>query len=516
MIKVFSAFAGYGTDNFALKRLGIEHECMGFSEIDKYAVECFHNNHGVYAGPRELHAEYGDWQKIHNYGDIKSIDPNTLPDFDLFTGGFPCQAFSVAGKGQGELDPRGTLFYEIIRICEVKKPRWIFLENVKGLLSKKHKATFDKILSELERIGYIVKWKVLNTKEHGIPQNRERVFFCCFKYKVDADKFEFPDKEELKLFIKDILEPEPVDAKYYLKPKQIDKLLEAISKKKMNSRRMQKEVSSTLLSRDYKDPKVVEIGTLNGDVANTVRSSGRSSFDIKHTHDIRAVQWDQSGKGYNSQQDRAYDTEGVMACLPNANPTNKVNIFALRSYPRTGTKEVDGERFQNPEFNEDGTSNSLTGVQKDNLVHVVQRVGDRDNPSISIKEDISNTISANAMSDRGQILIVDPYNESIPKDQEVATTLRTNSGNGNTQIAKCITEAQGRQGSSKEFLGQVEKLYNNLGIFRRLTPKECFRLQGFLNDEISLEGLSDTQKYKLAGNGQSVNVVTKIFERMLK
>ena len=206
-MKILELFSGYGTASFALKQLGINYEIVGYSDIDKYANQCFQQNHGG----KEL-------------GDVTKINPEELQDFDLLTGGFPCQTFSVAGKGMGELDTRGTLFNEIIRIAEVKKPRYMMLENVKGLMSKKHRATFDKIISELRRIGYWVKWRVLNTKEHGIPQNRERVFFICFRNWGDYKEFEFPDKEELKIFLKDVLEKQ-VDEKYYLKNHTIKRLL---------------------------------------------------------------------------------------------------------------------------------------------------------------------------------------------------------------------------------------------------------------------------------------------------
>lgn len=234
-MKILELFSGYGTASFALKRLGIKHELIGYSDIDKYANQCFQQNHGG----KEL-------------GDVKLINPNDLPDFDLLTGGFPCQAFSTAGKMNGELDPRGSLFYEIIRIAEVKKPKYMLLENVKGLTCKKFKDTFNKILSELDRIGYNVYWKVLNSKDYGIPQSRARVWFVCFRkdlnikyiddnsqqeiktektenpseYKDDgrldyhreqktADTFKFPEPVELKIFIKDILEQQ-VDSKYFI------------------------------------------------------------------------------------------------------------------------------------------------------------------------------------------------------------------------------------------------------------------------------------------------------------
>ena len=204
MIKLFEMFAGVGGASFALKRHNIPFKCVGYSEIDKYAIQCYNQNH----------------PNIRNFGDCTKINPQDIPDFDLLTAGFPCQAFSTAGKGLGELDTRGTLFNEIIRIAEVKKPRYMLLENVKGLTTKKHKATFDKILSELERIGYNVTWKVLNSKDYGIPQNRERVWFVCFRDIEDYNKFKWPEAFELKIFIKDILEPN-TDIKYNLSEKCI-------------------------------------------------------------------------------------------------------------------------------------------------------------------------------------------------------------------------------------------------------------------------------------------------------
>jgi DNA (cytosine-5)-methyltransferase 1 len=253
--------------------------------------------------------------------------------------------------------------------------------------------------------------------------------FECVGFRKDIDKgtFQFPEKEELKIFIKDILENEPVDNKFYLKEHQVNKLLEALAKKNNNfqSRRFQKNIASTLAARDYKDPKIV---------------------------DIQSIQWDSTGKGHHSQPDRAYSVNGVAPCLQAQGTSEKAKIFALRSYPMTGSKEQDGERFQNPEFREDGCSNTLTAVEKDNLL----------------------------------------------------------------SISPTLTTAIGRQGSSTEFMSSCESVLKSTGIFRRLTPKECFRLQGFLNDEINLEGLSDTQCYKLVGNGQSVNVVKLIFSCMFK
>lgn len=189
MMRVFDMFAGYGGAEFALKKAGIKHECVGFSEIKKHAIKCFTINH----------------PNIKNFGDCTNINSKELPDFDLLTGGFPCQPFSEAGKHKGELDTRGTLFHDITRIAEAKKPKYMLLENVRGLTSEPHKKTFSKILSELDRIGYKVYWDILNSKEHGTPQNRERVMFVCFRKDIDKG-FEFPAKEKLEIFLKDIVE----------------------------------------------------------------------------------------------------------------------------------------------------------------------------------------------------------------------------------------------------------------------------------------------------------------------
>ena len=134
--------------------------CIGYSEIDKYAVQVYQSH----------------FSNHKNYGDITTINTATLPDFDFLCGGFPCQSFSIAGKRGGFSDTRGTLFFEIARILKAKQPRRFLLENVKGLLSHDNGQTFRTIISTLDELGYDCQWQVLNSKNHGVPQNRERVF----------------------------------------------------------------------------------------------------------------------------------------------------------------------------------------------------------------------------------------------------------------------------------------------------------------------------------------------------
>lgn len=135
-------------------------QCIGYSEIDKYAVQTYEKNLG---GTR-------------NYGDITTIKPEELPDFNLVVGGFPCQTFSIAGKRKGFEDTRGTLFFDIARILDYKRPGHFVLENVKGLLNHDGGKTFQTILTVLTDLGYVVEWQLLNSKHFGVPQNRERVY----------------------------------------------------------------------------------------------------------------------------------------------------------------------------------------------------------------------------------------------------------------------------------------------------------------------------------------------------
>ena len=134
--------------------------CMGYSEIDKYAIRIYQKH----------------FPEHKNYGDCTTIIADKLPDFDLLCGGFPCQSFSIAGKRGGFEDTRGTLFFQIARIARAKKPSYLFLENVKGLLSHDEGNTFATIISTLDELGYDCQWQVLNSKNFGVPQNRERVF----------------------------------------------------------------------------------------------------------------------------------------------------------------------------------------------------------------------------------------------------------------------------------------------------------------------------------------------------
>ena len=172
-MKYFSAFSGIGGFELAMPE---DWECIGYSEIEPKAIEVYKKH----------------YPKHKNYGDITKIQPNTLPDFNCFIGGFPCQSFSIAGKRGGFNDTRGTLFFEIARIIAVKKPTYLLLENVKGLLSHDKGKTFETILKTIDELGYDAEWCVFNSTDFGRPQSRPRVYiigtFRGRKKEVDVSK----------------------------------------------------------------------------------------------------------------------------------------------------------------------------------------------------------------------------------------------------------------------------------------------------------------------------------------
>lgn len=216
-MKLLSLFSGIGAFEKALTNLNIPYELVGYSEIDKYASKSYAAIHNV--------------SEDMNLGDISKINEKELPkDIDLITYGFPCQDISLAGKQKGLFNEDGTqtrsgLFFEALRIIEESQPRVAIAENVKNLTGKKFKPQFDIVLKSLEDAGYNNYWQVLNAKDYGIPQNRERVFIVSIRKDIDNGHFKFPEPFELKLRLKDMLDDE-VDEKYYLSEKMIKGFIE--------------------------------------------------------------------------------------------------------------------------------------------------------------------------------------------------------------------------------------------------------------------------------------------------
>ena len=215
VLRSIDLFAGIGGIRLGFEKAFAEKiETVFVSEWDAYAQKTYQAN-------------FSDGFEIA--GDITKISETDIPKFDICLAGFPCQAFSLAGKRMGFDDDykgkcRGTLFLDVIRICEYHKPMVIFCENVKGLTIHDHGRTFKVIKGAFEQIGYVVFDKVLNSKDYGVPQNRERIYLVCFRKDIDCTGFSFPSPVgEMKRII-DILENAPVPSKYYLSDVYVDTL----------------------------------------------------------------------------------------------------------------------------------------------------------------------------------------------------------------------------------------------------------------------------------------------------
>lgn len=248
-LRLIELFAGIGSQTQALTNIGIAHKVVAISEIDKYAIQSYEAMHG----------------KANNLGDIRKIEE--LPGADLWTYSFPCQDISVAGKGAGIKEgTRSGLLFEVERLLRVASekgtlPKYLLLENVKNLVSKKFKADFDKWLDFLAELGYTNYWKVLNAKDYGIPQNRERVF--CVSIRGEYEPFVFPKPKELTIHLRDMID-ETVDERFYLKESTIRSILRSTFNSRRDSIRPGDGLANTLLARDWRGPQCVQVGEVVG------------------------------------------------------------------------------------------------------------------------------------------------------------------------------------------------------------------------------------------------------------
>ena len=374
MLRVFEAFAGYGSQSIALRNLGIEYEVVAISEIDKYAIKAYEAIHG----------------STNNLGDICKIDPSDIPDHDLFTYSFPCQDLSVAGKQAGlGKGTRSGLLYECEKIIEAKKPKYLLLENVKNLVGKKFKPEFDKWLDYLESLGYTNYWQVLNAKNYGVPQNRERVFVVSIL--GDHKPYKFADKIPLDKCIADILEDE-VDEKYYLSEEVLKKFKPSKNltqeadvtvtneildvgfiKKSEDGKKHQSNtvihgdyLMRTLTACDWKSPQLILIpqATKKGYIEMDLPGVCDLSYPNSKTRRGRVQEGGKVSPTLTAaSQDICYiDYKDEMVELP--------CICASRGRnPENPSSRIPGEPTeQRLEINTKGTSNTITTVQKDNYV----------------------------------------------------------------------------------------------------------------------------------------------------
>ena len=476
-MRVIELFAGIGACSKALKRIGLDVEIVDAVEIDSYAIKSFNAIHGTNFEVQDIK----EWNK-----DFKNID--------LITHGSPCQDFSLAGKQAGgdvNSGTRSSLMYETIRIVGKIRPKYVLWENVKNLLSKNHKHNFDAYINTMETLGYTSYYQVLNAKDYGIPQNRERVYTISIRKDIEKDYnfnkgtenknkinrlyglynqatrwgvydkeglaptitasmgmggghvpmleetgYRFPEKENLEIKLKDLLEDE-VEEKYYLSDKQIEKIKNSnfMQEKK---RIQEKEYCDTLLARDFKDPKCVRIGQIN-------------KIEIPQIVKIRKY---------------PVDTGKLVEILRNhKNYTNK-EIALILDKPLTLVEHW---------------------FRTDNCFSIPE-------PDIWFRLKTLLKIKTNE------------FDKSITTFEEKEGVYeKGNRFYFDNGISPTITSASAN-----------EKIISGLRI-RKLTPKECWRLMGFDDSDFEKTksiGMSDTQLYKQAGNSIVVNVLEKIFENL--
>ena len=425
MIKVLSLFSGIGAFERAFCRIGLDWELVNYCEIDRWASLSY--------------SMVNQCSESLNLRDVRTVTAETVRDrqVDLITYGFPCQDISIAGKQQGFVNDSGEstrsgLFFEALRIIKELRPRYAIAENVKALTSTKFKNEFATVLSSLEEAGYNNYWHVLNAKDYGIPQNRERVFIVSIRRDADEGDFQFPDKEPLMLRLRDMLEPaESVDEKYYL------------STEREGVRKLIAELESR-----YR---------INSNTAVCVASRGRNP----------------------------------------ANPSDRT----------TGSPTE-----QRLEPNSDGCTNTLTTVQKDNLLLVAE-------PGIMQVGNIAKDPNREHIQDR----IYDPSG--------LAPTLNTVGGGGLEAKITIIGQLKGREHGrvvDPDGIGRtlaatdykdplkIAEHGNTYGVrIRKLTPRECWRLMGFLDEEFDrVHGVSNSQLYKQAGNSIVVNVLSALLSQL--
>lgn len=454
-MKLLSLFSGIGAFEKALVNLGIPYELVGYCEIDKWASASYAAIHNV--------------SEDMNLGDITKVDEKALPkDIDLVTYGFPCQDISLAGKQKGLFNEDGTqtrsgLFFEALRIIEETKPRVAIAENVKNLVGKKFKEQFAIVLASLEAAGYNNYWKVLNAKDYGVPQNRERVFIVSIRKDIDTKKFEFPKGFPLTKRLKDVLEDE-VDEKYYCSSVALNGFAEHAKKHRGKGNgfgaviKGEDSIASTIKARYYKDGSDCLIAE------QPLITVGKDSVKVREA----------TARGY------AEAVEG-----------DSINLVHPNSTTRRG--RVGKQMAQ-----------TLTTVPQQAVVEPMAL--DEQNGYIR-KDGCVGTITTDGSSHKKNNRIIEP----LPINAETDGTARTIKSqyykNGLANLRNDNTK-----GGKYACTGVTDGLR-----IRKLTPRECFRLMGFADEDFAkAEAVnSNTQLYKQAGNSIVVAVVKYLIWELL-
>ena len=403
-VKVLELFGGIGACTQAFKRVGIPFEVVDYVEIDKYACKSYNAMNGTDFKPQDI----CEWDK-----DIK---------VDFVMHGSPCQDFSVAGKGLGGDEGSGTrssLMYETIRIVEKLKPKYVLWENVKNVTGKKHRHNFDKYLVSLQQLGYNNYWQIMNAKDYGIPQNRERVFVLSIRRDCD-DGYEFPEPFPLQLRLKDMLDDE-VDEKFYLSDDKSD----LITVEPLNP--MPDGTCRTIKNQYYKTSKanyertgsmgatgVVYVGNVNpsgkGQNGTVIGSDGLARTITQEKGEGQKVlirdKLHQVGQLYpnsgNPQAGRVYDADGISPAMDTCSGGNRMPKVAVAM---RGRYNDEGEVEQQLEISDREYANSITTVQKDSMVaeKIIVREATKKGYAEAVEGDSINLEQPNSKTRRGRV-----------------------------------------------------------------------------------------------------------------
>ncbi len=397
-------------------------------------------------------------------------------------------------QGIKERETRSGLYYEGYRILKEKLPKYSIIENVKNLTSKRFKLEFESILKDLEDLGYTNYWQVLNAKDYGIPQNRERVFIVSIRNDIANNNFTFPEKQILKLKLKDILE-EQVDDKYYLSDKAIGRLIRQNNKLIRNNENP--EISSCIIAGYHK-------------------MDGRNNQYISENNRVDRIDGIYDNGSQKHQAGGVYGVDGLSPTLTNmSNGGSKQPYVLVEEGSKIGYAKATTDDSINYSYPNNLKKRGRVGKKVSQTILTAPSIAVLENMNkpkcltqkgMSIQNrvydayGISNSIVAsNFRSNIAEKIMFNPYN-----DKEITTIAPT-------QTTSCGSTTS----SATVLISEDGKSYMRI---RKLTPLECWRLMGFDDEDFykaKSAGTSDTQLYKQAGNSIVVNVLEHLLDKLL-
>jgi len=557
---VMEGFSGYGSQSLQLTSLGIEHEVVGTMEIDPYAIIAYAAVHKLPLNEVDVSADemrkyltalnigydfkeekssipkmgvkmltqlYQSTIAQKCYGDISLVDAEKLPYIGLFTYSFPCTSISAAGNQDGLDEDSGTkssLLWECKKIISTKKPKFLMMENVKNLVSKKFKDQFDKWIEFLDSQGYNSYWKVINAKDCGIPQNRERVFLISILKEFDDGQFKFEDSFDSGLRLRDILESN-VDESFYMPLDKTKKVIE-----KYIEHHGKEPISNSVIVDDTQNFDELSPRFYEG-IVPTLRSQ-RSGLKVIE-QSISAIR----GRGEDNDQQLEVNNTGISNTITTVQKDNLLIEKAILRNERTEfgkeirkkyeAKEVECKRDSMRSLcpRTDDISNTITTVQKDNLliekysneIEVIGRVDLKGHDLLKrvynpkgICPTVTTGESGNSMPKIIEIGLLKEHRHSsamnsVLDPNGICPTIDTMQGGGMQPkvLAKEEIEKLNVSETGTGIVITYEDGRSYIYRIRKLTPTECLRLMGLSNEEVELiksTGISNSQLYKLAGN----------------